>query len=98
MRFYLDINSWIGSVDDISHGSREANGAEGQHREGGDSIEPVEEGMHPLSCLLLLLHSALFCVGFLSFSSVLFSSFLHMHTQRERERERERERREKERD
>ena len=71
--FYLDIDSWIGSVDDISHGSREANGAEGQHREGGDSIEPVEEGMHPLSCLLLLLHSALFCVGFLSFSSVLFS-------------------------
>ena len=77
MRFYLNIDSWVGSVDDISHGSREADGAEGEHREGEDSIKPVEEGMHPLSCLLLLLlHSALFCVGFLPFSSVLFSSLV----------------------
>ena len=55
MRFYLNIDSWVGSVDDISHGSREADGTEGQYREGQDSIEPVEEGMHPLLLLLLLL-------------------------------------------
>ena len=55
MRFYLNIDSWVGSVDDISHGSREADGAEGEHREGEDSIKPVEEGMHPLLLLLLLL-------------------------------------------
>ena len=55
MGFHLDIDSWIGSVDDISHGSREADGTEGQYREGQDSIEPVEEGMHPLLLLLLLL-------------------------------------------